>query len=727
MLDNCQSFVDQRVCESVQACTPSLKTSVSELIKGRTDAVIHGLFDVLEHHRTNSAVIECLGSQVHDYLDTSNDEMVWLKRCKYLLTYPLSKYLKNELPKKPDIVFEPRGTLNRWMRARLNAFNRKNTHLWYSWLQCKRSALPASDNIIQSTYNDHLISLTREDPGQIEIVDKIFEDKTFQKTLVRVKNFITHNYKENFEDSNPSNNASFTKNRSEGGQLAALRELTNSRHNPEECCLSPYLQKMIYVSVWTYEGKERKVISIYRRYNEDWKDLRETVRNFFSYRSYLNGNDNWHLNCTIQGIVEPLKVRVISKGESLPYYAMNKLQKCIHSSMRHMNCFRLIGRPFFTTDILDICKKSEKSDKWFSIDYSAATDNLSWIYSSTILKFIIGGIPEFDQELALKVLGPHNLYYPVQNKKGEIEFKGTMQSGQLMGSILSFPILCLANLGVYLYVNRGSQCQWSHEERLDHVLINGDDMLYSADSSLWDDHIKIGKAVGLEMSVGKAYCHDTYCNINSTSCHMKLNSQRTEIPYEIRFLNTGLLHGQHKVLETIENSPNEIEEGPEFSDEIPTTNFVVNINEILEGSLPGRQRDLLKKILKEHATEIHNETQLYLRGGDQMTRNLFLPLSLGGMGVEVPVGWRFLIKPIQRKLAYTLYYKYRKIPRSFGLPLPGVAVEKIQVAPVEIWDDKKDIDDQILKINLKDSNMRINRSIHLNEMILYDSTSSYML
>jgi hypothetical protein len=110
-----------------------------------------------------------------------------------------------------------------------------------------------------------------------------------------------------------------------------------------------------------------------------------------------------------------------------------------------------------------------------------------------------------------------------------------------------------------------------------------------------------------------------------------------------------------------------------------------------------------------------------------MTRNLFLPLSLGGMGVEVPLGWRFLIKPIQRKLAYTLYYKYRKIPRSFGLPLPGVAIEKIQVAPVEIWDDKKDIDDQILKINLKDSNMKINRSIHLNEMILYDRTSSYML
>lgn len=68
----------------------------------RTDAVLRGLSLVLRHHLADEAIVAELSVQLHNALDTSSDEMVWLKRIKYALTYPLSKYLRNPLPPRPD-------------------------------------------------------------------------------------------------------------------------------------------------------------------------------------------------------------------------------------------------------------------------------------------------------------------------------------------------------------------------------------------------------------------------------------------------------------------------------------------------------------------------------------------------------------------------------------------------------------------------------------------------
>jgi hypothetical protein len=110
-----------------------------------------------------------------------------------------------------------------------------------------------------------------------------------------------------------------------------------------------------------------------------------------------------------------------------------------------------------------------------------------------------------------------------------------MTNGQLMGSILSFPILCLANLAVYLETTTDYQRGWSDKRRLSSVLINGDDMLYVAPESLWDVHKWVASQVGLELSVGKAYCHDVYANVNSQSVHFDLGKEGST-PHLINFL-----------------------------------------------------------------------------------------------------------------------------------------------------------------------------------------------
>jgi len=382
------------------------------------------------------------------------------------------------------------------------------------------------------------------------------------------------------------------------------------------------------------------------------------------------------LVCCIQGVLEPFKVRVISKGEALPYYSSRYLQKILHSSLRKMPCFRLIGETFDSTYLLDLMRRAQVGDHWFSVDYSAATDGLSWKYTSRILRFILDHEDENIRRLALRVLGPHELYYPTEAGP---EWRGTQTNGQLMGSILSFPILCLANLGVYLVTTRLLQQDWSHMARLRHVLVNGDDMVYAASPVLWERHIKIGRDVGLEMSVGKAYHHNSYLNINSTSVVYPIGGN--SLPQQIDFLNVGLFFGVHKVQEKKKK-----EKGRKVASmnrSIAKT-VIGNANQILKGSLPGKECDLLGRFIYQNRDKILDETEatVIVQHGkksveSKIHRNIFLPCSLGGMGILPPTGWKFSIKRIDQVLAYNLSKEYPTLPLTTQLPLPGVEPESV--------------------------------------------------
>nr|APG77202.1 RNA-dependent RNA polymerase [Hubei narna-like virus 8] len=421
--------------------------------------------------------------------------------------------------------------------------------------------------------------------------------------------------------------------------------------------------------------------------------------------------------CVIQGILEPFKVRVISKGEALPYYSCKPLQKALHGALRDLDPFRLIGRPLSPTDFIDLKKKSTREDNWFSIDYSAATDGLSWLYSGQIFQRVISKLPFEEQMMAMKVLGPHDLYYPVR-PEGEKDFdvshpvfKGTQTNGQLMGSVLSFPILCLANLGVYLLVTESVQKGWTDRERLAHVLVNGDDMVYAAHPDLWSRHVEVAGKVGLEMSVGKAYVHPVYANVNSTSVHYDLRKEGGT-PWQIDYLNAGLFYGQHKVQEAgshrislllgdEERAPNSRWENTGIREKTlrrmlkesdvdiskEGTSLTSTINWILQGSLPGRQKNLLSQFLTLHKEELRQEQAALVKknGKDYVfSRNLFLPESLGGMGVVPPAGFNFQLKPIQKKVALSMIRK-NLIPSTSQLPLPGFPVEKLDLMVNVPW------------------------------------------
>lgn len=211
-----------------------------------------------------------------------------------------------------------------------------------------------------------------------------------------------------------------------------------------------------------------------------------------------------------------------------------------------------------------------------------------------------------------------------------------------MGSILSFPVLCAANTGLYLHVTKSLHQGWTLRQRLDSVLVNGDDQLYLANKSIFDYHIQEGKKVGLEMTVGKAYHHKSYTNVNSTCVDCPIGGTA----YQINFLNSGLFFGQHKVMSKVGAT--------DYTEESARSGIVTVLNETLRGSLPGRQSELLKRWFQHHPrSEIEKDTYVFSRSGRHL-RNLFLPINQGGMGVVPPLGWKFTVTLADQRYAQTI-------------------------------------------------------------------------
>jgi hypothetical protein len=615
----------------------------------RARGLLRGLRFVLAHHDAPKRVIDSFSEQVLAYLDVP-EEAVFFKRAKYLTVAPMAMYLKCDAPKSPDIPFQAVGQYRNWANTRLRVFNRRNTHLWYSFLQAKRSALPLSHDLVLTTYKEHREAMGIDDPIDDETHSRVM--KELEPVLMKISKALryvvatdarTTLVERREVEHVASSRACFEKSRAKGGQLGHLMSLAPvlERCNPLNRTgkrIVPDLSAMRFYPWVVIGGVVRHNVVLEEYYyaggEETWRDAitRETIR-------YVGGV---RLNATIQAVLEPLKVRVISKGEAVPYYISKLLQKKLHGVMRDMACFRLIGRPLCPTDLIDLAENRTILGKgryeWFSIDYSAATDKLSARLSASIMERLTEGADPDLRRIWLSVLAPHMCRYPFPFS-GEVA-PIAQRNGQLMGSILSFPILCLANLGLYL-ANIAEDTR-PLKDKLRGVLVNGDDMLYVGKTSLWEDHVRLGSKVGLSMSPGKAYHHTVYANANSACFHFDLYGRtvrrRAVVPvegsdgyytlgdeYEIRptpfsipFLNSGLYFGQSKVLGG--------------DDENMERSVTSTLPRFMQGCFyPKKRLDLMRMFVSRHSAEITLECG---------NRNLFAHPSRGGMGVPIEPGFK---------------------------------------------------------------------------------------
>jgi len=354
---------------------------------------------------------------------------------------------------------------------------------------------------------------------------------------------------------------------------------------------------------------------------------------------------------------ESLKVRVITKGPPVRATVLKGLQKYLWRRLRRNPAASLIGMPVsarFVQDRLGKCLRT--NHKYLSVDYEAATDMLnSWV-SEEVANAIsdVIGLDEVDprlRDLFLDSLTRHTLELSSTKQRAQ------QVNGQLMGSITSFPLLCIANLAI---------CRWSLEIdscklmklRDAPLAVNGDDAVMKCSElgrGVWST---VSSYCGLKPSVGKVYYSRSFLNINSTTYEFsedfpykyveELRREKdgsftdvTRLEYfrEVLYVNLGLLKGLKR-----------------SGGKISTADIALDV-----GGLGARARDLVThcpEFLRERVlgSFIHHNAELL-----KLARvPWFLPERLGGLGL--PSVGRFAPDNRELRLARKVLESNTRVP-----------------------------------------------------------------
>jgi len=230
------------------------------------------------------------------------------------------------------------------------------------------------------------------------------------------------------------------------------------------------------------------------------------------------------------------KHRIVSKSD-----VNANLFRPLHTSMyNHLSKFRWLLRG-------EAKASSFKGFEWVdgdvftSGDYESATDNLNGCLQRRLLDLILDQtevVPD-----GIKTSAPQMLrsVLEVRSESGDVETY-RQERGQLMGNLLSFPLLCLINyLGFRFYCGNFP------------VRVNGDDIVFRAPLEASRRWMKGVSGCGLTLSLGKTMVNGRFFSLNSSL--FKAHRRRIEVIPMIRSTAFGYrpdcggvesLHGRWK-------------------------------------------------------------------------------------------------------------------------------------------------------------------------------------
>jgi hypothetical protein len=357
-----------------------------------------------------------------------------------------------------------------------------------------------------------------------------------------------------------------------------------------------------------------------------------------------------HCYAEVAPVLEPLKCRLISKGPALPYWAASAWQRHLWDRLQRFPCFALTGQPVDGSHIEGLLARERALGldfpKWVSGDYAAATDGLSSRINSLCLEAALDAFGATGAERAVmrSVLGPHILVYPRRYVEQAEEMGlgggclngGLQRNGQLMGSPLSFPVLCAINAACYreaLMRYLGRPVAWEDLP----VLVNGDDILFRANDELYGYWLEEITKAGFSLSQGKNYFSESLLTVNSRFWLWR-PERGTGYLEEVGFLNVGLLLSEAAVKPALR---------PENRDMC----WIDKANACLEGcENPERTQRRLR----------HYYRDAIARDTGSGEANLHIAPELGGLGLSTRGAEQYSTS-FQRKLAWWLRAKFNAL------------------------------------------------------------------
>jgi len=341
----------------------------------------------------------------------------------------------------------------------------------------------------------------------------------------------------------PSTSANYINSRSNGGCVTALLE-------------HPEIQELRRPGGYLKEDKEERRENYDNDHTPhyDLSDYNIAVSHLWARCTRLAKEEPNH--AVPVALPEALKWRVITKGPPFKMFSLTNIQQMLHAVLRKHPAFKLVGSPTGgEATLAEYLEKrlKTKTTPWkqgevfHSGDYKAATDNFkSWasrVCADEISNVL--GLPPSMRKLLTDSLSEY--YIELKNRKGKTIKIAKQTKGQLMGSIVSFPVLCLVNAAVTrrAYEEGASTAQGVVRMSLEDcpIAINGDDVAGRTNQvgvASWKYYIPF---VGLEESIGKTLYSEDFVQVNSTDFIARTNAKGEKELTEIPYVNMGLVSG----------------------------------------------------------------------------------------------------------------------------------------------------------------------------------------
>jgi hypothetical protein len=199
-------------------------------------------------------------------------------------------------------------------------------------------------------------------------------------------------------------------------------------------------------------------------------------------------------------VPKELGARIITKSDEF-LHVLKPFQMALSKALGTMRRFGPTrGVPL--NEMLSEMRSLEEDEYYLSGDYESATDGMHMDFSKAIIEGILSEIDHEPTAMwARYEHGEHIVHYP--SETGLSPIKQTV--GQLMGSLLSFPILCVAN---------DTLCEIAGISEKDRM-INGDDLWAITNRTQYEKWKEAGARCGMKPSVGKNFLSRRFATFNS--------------------------------------------------------------------------------------------------------------------------------------------------------------------------------------------------------------------
>ncbi len=527
-----------------------------------------------------------------------------------------------------------RSSEKRWRKKSLYLVN----SLFQGW---KKGLLPLDIPAFDKTMEKHRLALC-ETNGD---VDEEILDDVYRITSDLLRGFRFRAVEE--EGKLPSTSATIEFSRADGG---SFRSLVNEWYGKSGngCLIARALDSSIsHLSGYIRLGEEVKEV---RAYGPTAYELKEKEK------SHLLSSILDPLEVLPYGVLEPLKIRTITRPSYRTHWGLRSIQSQLLQFLNGFKSFRITGdsnREHLSAHIQPVVQENAvKLTKLISGDFQGATDTLKAAVTKVVWE-VIGtkGIPWWAYYKGLNSLCNTKIYYddrcmpkiektsPYRNFQPTRNLEvGTQSNGQLMGNILSFPILCIANYCAYhMAVETYEDLElrvWDVMKRYP-VRVNGDDILFRADSELYRIWRCCIKDVGFSLSLGKNFAHSGFCQINSQLFRVRYDIFGVPVGSErIPFFNFGQLTGRKKGMASedcrINFHQSSYCDQRTFEEKVQELGSVSkNFSDLSEGC----PSDLLPSVNKLKAYWFVRRYGGIVSSGNQLPL-LTLPPEMGGLGLD---------------------------------------------------------------------------------------------